>query len=145
MGRIIGLVLAVCFMALSGEARAWTLFGTAEDIHKLEDVTLTGPDGASLFLGFKTSTSYFIGGLTVKDDGYILGLQADHSRFLDMPPADMLANFQSQGLLPNPLPAYSLGLGDYIRGYSLWLGLAVVVLLYLMVLMLRKSVRRIEY
>jgi hypothetical protein len=138
-------VLAVCFMAMGGEARAWTPFGTQENIHRIANVDLKGPDGVALFIGYKTSTNYFLGGVSVSDDGYVLGLQADKSRFLDMPPPDKVAEFQAQGLLPNPLPSYSLDLGDYIGGFSLWLGLAVVALLYLMVFMLRRSVRRIEY
>lgn len=138
-------VLAICFTAMAGEARAWTPFGTQETIHKIADVELKGPDGVALFLGYKTSINYFLGGMSVSDDGYVLGLQSDKARFLDMPPPDKLAEFQAEGLLPNPLPGYSLSLGDYIGGFSLWLGLAVVVLLYLMILMLRRSVRRIDY
>ena len=41
--------------------------------------------------------------------------------FVDMPPPAMVTDFQKQGQLPDPLPPYRLGLGDYLRGYSLWI------------------------
>ena len=60
-------------------------------------------------------------GVYVHDDGYVLGLQSNPKHYVDMPPPDMLADFQKQGTLPDPLPTYHLGVGDYLAGYSLWI------------------------
>ncbi len=138
-------LLAVVLLALAGEAKAWTAFGTAEDIHPIENVTLTGPDGEALFLGYKTSTVYFLGGVWLSDDGYVLGLQADSARFLDMPPPETLAQFQAQGLVPNPLPPYSLGILDYLNGFSLWIVLVVLVAGYVAVLIGRRRSEQRSY
>ena len=69
------LVAFAGLMAFAGEARAWTPFGTVEHITRIEDVLLKTPAGDALYLGHKTSTVYFIGGVYVADDGYVLGLQ----------------------------------------------------------------------
>ena len=125
--RGIGFVLLPVLMvfaglvAFAGEARAWTPFGTVEHITTIEDVSLTTPGGDALYLGHKTSTVYFILGVYFSDDGYVLGLRSAPKHFVDMPPAAMLADFQKQGRLPDPLPPYRLGIGDYIQGYSLWI------------------------
>ncbi len=141
--RTRGIVLAMVLVlfGFAGEARAWTAFGTVEDIHPIENVGLTGPDGEALFLGYKTSTVYFIGGAWITDDGYILGLQSDHSRILDMPTGETLAGFQKQGLLPDPLPGYSVGFLAYLKGYSLWLALLVLIGGYAALMITRRSMR----
>ena len=143
--RSVGLLLVLAFISLAGEAKAWTPFGTAEDIHPIENVDLKGPDGEALFLGYKTSTVYFLLGVSVHDDGYILGLQSDHTRFLDMPPAETLANFQSQGLLPKPLPPYALGILDYLNGYGLWIVVFLFIGGYLLFIVSRVRSRGRRY
>lgn len=129
--RGIGLILALVLMAFASEAWAWTPFGTVEHISQLEDVGLTTPGGDALYLGHKTSTLYFIGGIYVRDDGYVLGLRANPKHYVDMPPPDLLANFQKQGQLPDPLPAYHLGIADYLAGYSLWIVVVPLIAAYL--------------
>ncbi len=127
----IGLVVAFVLVAFAGEARAWTPFGTVERVALIEDVTLTTPDGDALYLGYKTSTVYFILGVRVSDDGYVLGLKSKPRHYVDMPPPDKLAEFQKKGLLPDPLPPYRLGIGTYLAGFSLWLVVGPLIGLYL--------------
>ncbi len=119
--RGIGLLFVVLLLAFAGEARAWTPFGTVEHISRLEDVALRTPAGDALYIGHKTSTAYFLLGVFVNDDGYVLGLRSEPKHYVDMPPPAMLAEFQKEGTLPDPLPPYHLGLSDYLWGYSLWL------------------------
>lgn len=119
--RGIGIVLALLFTVFAGEAWAWTPYGTVERVTRIADVALTTPDGEPLFLGYKTSTVYFIGGVLVRDDGYVLGLQREPRHYVDLPPRELVASFQKQGKLPDPLPPYHLGLFDYLKGFSLWL------------------------
>ena len=40
------------------------------------------------------------------------------------------ATFQTAGTLLSPLPPYRLGIFDYVAGYSLWWGLALVALFW---------------
>ncbi len=117
----IGLVLVLLLAAFAGEARAWTPFGTVEHTTPIEDVALTTPEGDALYLGYKTSTVYFLLGVYFRDDGYVLGLRSSPKHIGEMPPPDVLAELQKQGKLPNPLPPYRLGIGDYIMGFSLWI------------------------
>ena len=137
--------LAVLLVLSPATANAVTLFGTVEDIHPIQDVRLTGPDGQALFLGNKTSTVYFIGGAALSDDGYVLGLRAEPNRFLDMPAGGVLADFQKRGLLPDPLPGYRLGFLAYLKGYSLWIALAVALGTYALVLLGRRRAGRRRY
>ena len=127
----IGFVVALLVAAFAGEARAWTPFGIAEHTTRIQDVTLTTPDGDALYLGYKTSTVYFILGVYVSDDGYVLGLRSNAKHYVDMPPPDILAGFQKNGQLPTPLPPYRLGIGDYLAGYSLWIVVGPLIGLYL--------------
>ncbi len=140
--RGIGFALAIFLMAFAGEARAWTAFGMAEQIVRMQDVALTTPAGDPLFLAHKTSTVYFIGGVFVKDDGYVLCLQSNPKHYVDMPPPDLLATFQKQGKLPDPLPPYHLGIGDYVNGYSLWIVLVPSVIAYFYLLYAIRGRRR---
>ncbi len=114
-------VLFLAVMAFAGEARAWTPFGSVEHITPIVDVSLTTPGGDALYLGHKTSNVYFVLGVFVSDDGYVLGLRSAPKHYVDMPPPEMLAAFQKQGKLPDPLPPYRLGIGDFLWGYSLWI------------------------
>jgi uncharacterized protein len=140
--RAIGFILALFLVAFAGEARAWTPFGTTESITPLQDVTLTTPTGDALNLGYKTSTVWFLLGIYVSDDGYVLDLRSNPKRYVDMPPPAMLADFQSKGQLPTPLPAYRLGFGDYLAGFSLWIVVVPLVGAYLYYYFAVRSRRR---
>ena len=124
-------VVALFVAAFAGEAQAYTPFGTAEHTTRIEDVPLTTPAGDALYLGHKTSTVYFILGVFVRDDGYVLGLRSNPKHIGDMPPPSVLAELQKEGKLPDPLPPYHLGFGDYLAGYSLWIVAGPLIGLYL--------------
>jgi hypothetical protein len=138
----IGLVLALFLMAFAGEARAWTPFGTVEHVNRIEDVGLTTPDGDALYLAYKTSTVFFIGGVYLTNDGYVLGLRGSPKHYVDMPPVALLANFQKEGKLPDPLPPYHLSIADYVVGYSLWLVLVPLAVAYLGIVIALRGRRR---
>lgn len=109
---------------LSSPAQAYR-FGTDESITKIQDVTLKGPDDEALFLGHMTRTRWFLAGLYVEDAGYVLGVEGPGKRYFTMPTGEALAGFQRNGVLPSPLPGYSISAFDYIFGYSLWWALAL--------------------
>jgi hypothetical protein len=85
--------------------------------------------GSARAARYKTTTKYFIGGLYVRDDGYVLSPASDTTRYYPLPTADRLSSFQQQGLLPDPLPPYELGAFAYANGYSLWFVVAITLLL----------------
>src|SRR5262245_18040718 len=127
--RIPSMVLVVLlWFSVTTAAHAKVMFGKDETIHFLQDVKLTGPNQEALYLGYMTAIQFFLAGLYVWDEGYVLGVKGDSKKFFHMPTGDELKGFQQRGLLPDPLPPYSLSFFDYLFGYSLWIVVAVVVL-----------------
>jgi uncharacterized protein len=122
------LLVAILCVSASTAAHAKVMFGKDQTIHFLEDVKVTGPNQEPLFLGYMTTMQFFLAGLYVQDDGYVLGVKGDSKKFFRMPTGDELKGFQQRGLLPDPLPPYSLSFFDYLFGYSLWIVVAVIVL-----------------
>jgi hypothetical protein len=120
-------------------ANAAFKFGDEEDIRFIQDVTLKGTQQEALYLGHMTKTHYFLLGLYPEDAGYVLGVKGQSGRYYHMPGAEDVARFQQGGVLPNPLPPYKLGFLDYMVGYSLWWGLALVVLVSLFGWMRKKK------
>jgi hypothetical protein len=123
----LALLVAVAFAVTPAHAKLH--FGLREDTRFLQDVKVTGPNGEALYLAYKISTQNFLLGLYVEDDGYVLVVKNDQNRYYKMPTGDVLRSLQVRGLLPDPLPPYSINTLDYLVGYSLWLTIAVTVLL----------------
>jgi hypothetical protein len=102
------------------------MFGRDESIECIQPVDLKGATGEPLCLAWKTS-KYFVGaGVYLSDEGYVLKVTAGGSYYPLPAPAELKA-FQAQGLLPDPLPSYSLPALEYVFGYSLWLVIAFAV------------------
>jgi tetratricopeptide (TPR) repeat protein len=98
------------------------MFGTTEYLNKIQDTDIKGPNGETLYLGYKFSHHAFIAPYRATDDGYILGVVMQQRYYpLD---AALIARLQAQKLLPSPLPTYSLSWLDYLIGSSLWFVLA---------------------
>jgi hypothetical protein len=132
MRRVFLLLSAFAMLVLPmGAAEAAWQFGAQEDIHCLQDVTLKGAKDEALCLGYMTKTQYFLAGLYVVDEGYVLGVKGETGRYYHMPTGEDLDRFQRAGTLPNPLPPYKLSFWDYLIGYSLWWALALVALFYI--------------
>jgi hypothetical protein len=127
--RMLAATVVAAFLVSSGAAKA-AMFGTQEDIHPIQDIPYQVNQNEPLFLGYKTSTLYVFAGVYVKDDGYVLGVKSDSTHYYDLPTGDELKQLQADGLLPNPLPPYSIGIVDYLLGYSLWIALAIIVAVY---------------
>jgi len=105
------------------------LFGVDETIRCIDDVGLVGPADEQLCLAHKTAARIFGGGVYLRDEGYVLGVleEADDpepSEYFEIS-ADDITEYQTEGLLPTPLPDYSIPVTDYLWGYSLWIVLAV--------------------
>jgi hypothetical protein len=99
-------------------------FGKTEKMACLEDVSMKGASGESLCLAHKYTTQWFIAGVHVSDDGYVLKVKGEDAYF-GMPEGEELAALQAEGSLPAKLPSYSIPTLDHLMGYSLWIVLVV--------------------
>jgi hypothetical protein len=115
------LAVLALMLASASDAQARVMFGADETIH------IIGPtNDPEVNLGYLTSTYFLLAGCYVEDKGYVLTKKGDRKTY--QPLDDKLkAELQAAGILPNPLPAYKLGIFDYLLGYSLWIILAFVV------------------
>ncbi len=104
------------------------MFGEDENIDCIVDVQLKGAKDEALCLAHKHTKIFVVAGVWVNDDGYVLGVKSDSKKYYDMPAGETLATMQQNGLLPKPLPPYSLSFFDYLFGYSLWIIVGVMVL-----------------
>lgn len=125
-------------LAVPTASHAAGMFGKDESIHRLQDIDVTSQDGEALFLGYKTTTLFILGGVYITDDGYVYGLRSDSTKFIETTPEE-IAKFQEQGLLPKPLPPYELGIMDYVIGYSLWVIVLPILLIYFAFVFLKKK------
>jgi hypothetical protein len=123
------LVLAAFFlMTVSGQdAQARGIFGTKETINHLQDLSMKGPNGEALYLGFLTSTHAFLLPYSMSSGGHVIGIKGVSGKFYK-PPKEMFEQLQLAGALPKTLPVYKWTALDYLWGYSLWLGLAIIAI-----------------
>jgi tetratricopeptide (TPR) repeat protein len=116
------LVCAGAALAPPAQAASWR-FGTTQYIEKIQDTEITTERGEALYLAYKYSHHLFIMPYRMTDDGYVLGVVGNSSRYIPLD-ADMIADLQKRKLLPTPLPPYSISLIDYAFGYLLWIVVA---------------------
>lgn len=95
-------------------------FGWDDSIDCIQPVAITGEQNEPLCLAHKTSKLFVGAGVWVRDDGYVLRREHDAHVFYPWDEAQV-KQWQSEQLLPDPLPSYSISIGDYVFGYSLWL------------------------
>jgi hypothetical protein len=104
------------------------MFGTREEVDCIQNVSFKGHDGEALCLAHKTSMVFFVGGLYAQDDGYVLRPQGVSGRYYTLSAAEV-KELQGTGDLPTPLPAYHISALQYLLGYSLWIAIAVALVL----------------
>lgn len=102
------------------------MFGWDDKIECIQSVGVKGQDDEPLCLAYKTSKLFVGAGVYLKDEGYVLGDPAQRDRFYPWPEAAQVKSWQSAGLLPDPLPAYSIPAIEYAFAYSLWIIIAVM-------------------
>jgi hypothetical protein len=101
------------------------MFGKRETITCLADIPTKGPKGEALCVAYKTTGYFLAGGLYLHDDGHVLGVKNDAEHYIPLDEAQT-AEMQHAGVLPTPLPGYSIPFMEYFLGYSLWWAIAVV-------------------
>lgn len=78
-------------------------------------------------LCYKYTIQYFILGVAVHNDGYVLSSGDDYYNYYPLDETK-IRELQKKGVLPDPLPAYSLTWMQLAAGYSLWVLIGLVVL-----------------
>jgi hypothetical protein len=116
-------------LLISGSpSRAAYQFGEEDKITKIVDLNIRGPAGETLYLGYKVRiTSVFLP-VYMTDDGYVIGISDDNTRYFSLT-ADKIAALQRQGQLPDPLPPYEIGWAQWLFGYFLWVCLLAFALI----------------
>jgi hypothetical protein len=118
--------------------------GHNEELTCLTDVPLKGPNDEALCLARKTSTWFVLAGVYMKDDGYVLKVDGE-AAYIQMPTGEELAGFQAAGMLPTPLTPYTVATREYLIGYSLWIIIAVLLVLNVLYAGARKLLLRLGF
>jgi uncharacterized protein len=109
MHFLLVLALAVVYCVWSPDhAHAGALgFGSQDSISHIVDIDARGPNGESLFLGYRLRATVIGAPILMSDEGSVLGVTGDTTRYFALAPA-RIADMQSRGQLPRPLPPYSV-------------------------------------
>lgn len=132
--------MAVIFFLSPAQALGYAgYFGTQDRIKCIQPIKEDQPTGEKpaiwivrdinrpkYSLCHKYSTVFFFAGVYLHDDGYVLAEGDDAYKSVPLDSAK-ITEFQEKGVLPTPLPAYSIPLSQYLIGYSLWLLLVVLI------------------
>ncbi len=105
------------------------MFGTDERVYQLTDVDLEGPNGEDLVLCRKSTTTFIFAGVYFKDDGYVLGVKGDDEKYIRLS-ASEIRTYQTEQLLPNPLPPYKVTVIEYIFGYLFYIAIFLSIAYY---------------
>ncbi len=122
IGKVLPILSVAFIVGMASEAQAGKMrFGPDERIR-----TIQVTNDPEWVLCYKLSTYFFVAGCYVTDDGYVLRRAGETRSYTKLTP-ELIKTHQASGMLPNPLPPYSLSILDYVFGYSNWIVLAVVV------------------
>lgn len=137
------LIVTGIFFLLSSTAKAEVVFlpfGTQERIKCIQPINKEKPVsstdlssivnemyGPKYNLCYKYSIRFFIAGLYLHDDSYVLAERDDDYKYIPLDKAK-ITELQKKGILPDPLPEYSIPLSQYLVGYSLWLIIAGLII-----------------
>lgn len=104
------------------------MVGWNDKIECIQSVGVLGQNNEALCLAYKTSTLFVGLGVYLKDEGYVLRDPAQSTRYYPWPDQAQVEGWQSAGLLPDPLPAYSIPAVEYAVAYSLWMIVGAVAI-----------------
>jgi hypothetical protein len=118
-------------------------FGTDDTIKEIQDLP-----GTNYELCYHYHIYYFIAGIYLANDGYVLTEKPDPTkqklltdsaanRYLPLS-KEKTKELQQAGLLPNPLPKYSIPTSAYVEGYLFW----PIMLITIVLLSLKSWIRR---
>lgn len=129
--KLISYLTFILVLLFSGSSFARGLsFGDQDKLSFIQEVKLKGAKGEVLHLGYRITTKFFLAGVWLTDQGYILADKNNKEKAYYTLTADQMSSYQAKGLLPNPLPKYEIQPMDYVFGYSLWLLLIILATYY---------------
>lgn len=105
--------------------RGGGIFGKSERIVDISDVDIKGPNGEELYLAYKTTKVFFIMGVYMSNDGYVLGIKKSFNSYYPLSEAK-IKELQKSGALPAVLPSYKIPFSEWLWGFSLWI-LGVII------------------
>jgi hypothetical protein len=135
------LLLAFFVIPYPAFASSTLKFGTDDTINKIQDLP-----GTNYTLCYHYHINYFIAGVYLANDGYVLTEKPDNKKqtfFTDASTKylpltkEKINELQQTGLLPRPLPPYSIPTFEYFDGFSLWW----ILLFTIVVLFVRSRIR----
>jgi len=109
--------------------RVGGIFGKSERIINISDVDIKGPNGEELYLAYKTTSVFFIMGVYMSNDGYVLGVKKSFNTYYPLS-EEKIKELQKSGALPVILPTYKIPLTEWLWGFSFWMLLIVVATIY---------------
>jgi hypothetical protein len=119
-------VLLFCSQALAKGMQ----FGEQDSFRKIQDVEFQDPKGRDLYLGYRITTKFFIAGVNLTDQGYVLAVKGSEEQEYYALSAEQIKALQAEGGLPKPLPKYVISTLDYAIGYSLWIIVAFMAVFF---------------
>jgi len=126
---LVFITVAILAPNIASAKRVGGIFGKSERIEEIGEFDLKGPNGEELYLAYKTTSLFFFMGVYISDDGYVLGIKKSYGSYYPLS-EEKIKEFQAGGHLPNPLPKYKIPLSERLWGFSLWMLLTVVAIIY---------------
>ena len=108
-------------------ASADMMFGDEDRIYIIQDIDYQLKENEGLSLGYRLTTTSFIAGIYITDNGYVLVPQRNTDLYYPLDNEEIKA-LQVEGALSDPLPTYEIGIMDYIFGYLLWILILIAAL-----------------
>lgn len=112
------------------------LFGKSSSIKEIQELEVQGPEGQDLYLAYRTTSQFFIAGLYLKDEGYVLGIRGKYGSYYPLK-QEQIKQMQKVGQLPKLMPEYNIPWQEYAFGYSGWL---IIPLLFWRVIIFFKKI-----
>ncbi|HTJ40722.1 MAG TPA: hypothetical protein VL463_01460 [Kofleriaceae bacterium] len=102
------------------------VFGKHVESTCIQDLPDPGPNGEALCLAYRVESYGLVFPGYTRDGGYAIQIKGSRaSRPID---DAWIAKLQQRGVLPDPLPSYSIPASTYAWGFSLWPVIALVLL-----------------
>lgn len=94
---------------------------------KLIDLAPTNyySEGEQLWIKGRITTHYFIGGIYVRNEGYVLSPKANKDSYFPFPKAGELAALQKVGAMPAVIPEFKIPPMDLVNGFLIWIALSL--------------------
>lgn len=133
-------IISIAFVIFSADVFAGKMmFGEQDSFRKFQDVEFKDPNGKELYLAHRITTKFFIAGVYIKEQGYVLPLKNSEEDIYYPLTAAQIIEMQADGSLPKQLPKYEFTLWEYAFGYSLWLLIGIMAIYYVIKRIFKKN------